>query len=117
MPSGEFADSYISDMHTDTRGYSQGCDAGNTLYCPKQGLTKVQAAQMILRAKGYTVEPTCTGAVWGDVALGTTACGWMEEMGSQGYSEGCGSGNFCPYELLTYAGFAKLVALAFGLLP
>ncbi len=113
----DFAATSISDMHTDNQGFSTGCDGGNTLYCPKQGFTKDQAAQMILRSKGYTSEPTCAEGVWNDVTSANTGCGWMEEMGNQSYAEGCGSGNYCPNALLTFAGFAKLLAAAYGLAP
>jgi len=115
--SSDFAAAFVSDMHPDNHGFSRGCDFCNSRYCPRDHVSRVQAAQMILRAKGYTSEPGCTGGVWNDVTAATTGCGWMEEMGNQGWAEGCGSGNFCPEELLTFTGFAKLVANAFNLLP
>jgi hypothetical protein len=40
--------------------------------------------------------PPATGTVFGDVASGAFAAGWIEALAAEGITGGCGGGNYCP---------------------
>ena len=106
-----FAADWINDLKQ--HGFTEGCTDAGDLYCPNQSMTKGSAAKMLLMAKGYTAVPAKTGD-YADVPNTHPLAGWIDEMDTQGYAQGCETNNYCPGEILTKAGFAKLLAKTFG---
>ncbi len=100
-----------------TEGITEGCNSNN--YCPRQVLTKEQAAKMLLRAKhGASFVPTpATGTVFEDVPQDDFAADWIEELVSQGIADGCDADKFCPKEAVTMPSFARMLANALAAGP
>jgi hypothetical protein len=48
-----------------------------------------------VHAPGYK-PPDAKGGVFHDVPLGTFLGDWIEELAAEGYTTGCGNGDFCP---------------------
>ena len=77
-------------------GIASGCGGGN--FCPEDAVTRSQMAVFILRAvhaPGYK-PPAAKGDVFTDVPLGTFLGDWIEEFAAEGYTTGCGNGDYCP---------------------
>jgi hypothetical protein len=77
-------------------GIASGCGGGN--FCPEDAVTRSQMAVFILRAvhpPGYK-PPAAKGGVFTDVPLGTFLGDWIEELAAEGYTTGCGNGDYCP---------------------
>lgn len=90
-------------------GLTGGCGGGN--YCPNGTATRAQAAVFLVQAKkglGY-VAPAPTGGVFHDVAPDTFAAKFIEFLGREGITTGCGDGNFCPTTPITRAQFAVML--------
>ncbi len=83
------------------RGITRGCGNGN--YCPETSITRGQMAVFILAgAHGPSyVPPPATGTVFGDVNTATFAASWIEQFKAEGYTIGCGNGNYCPDDPVT----------------
>ena len=116
-----FAADFIESLSL--HGGTEGCDAASPLpnYCPGQPLSKAQAAKMLLMTKygaGYSPTPA-GGLVHDDVATGTFAADFIEALQAEGAAEGCSVSPplYCPQEMLTRGGFAKMLAKTFGLAP
>ena len=116
-----FAADYIEDLKLHSG--SEGCDVATPLpnYCPEQGLTKDQAAKMLLKTKygaGYNPTPA-SGLIYDDVTTGTFAADFIEALQAEGVAEGCLDSPplYCPREMMTRGGFAKMLAKTFGLMP
>ncbi|HTO75205.1 MAG TPA: S8 family serine peptidase [Thermoanaerobaculia bacterium] len=77
-------------------GFASGCGGGN--FCPLDPVTRSQMAVFLLRAvhaPGYK-PPDAKGGVFDDVPLGTFLGDWIEEFAAEGYTTGCGNGDYCP---------------------
>jgi hypothetical protein len=59
--------------------------------------------------------PAATGAVFGDVPLGSFAVDWIEQLALEGITSGCGGGNYCPDNSVTRAEMAVFLVRAFSL--
>ena len=72
---------------------------------------------LILRGKygGSYSPPAPTGTVWLDVPVTYWAARWAEQLGTEGISNGCGGGNFCPDNPVSRAEMAVLVQRTFSL--
>jgi hypothetical protein len=85
-----------------------GCLNGN--YCPDQQIPRSQMAVFLLKAKYGSdhVPPPATGAIFGDVPLGSFAAAWIEELYNLGVTGGCTTSplNFCPDAPVTRAQMA-----------
>ena len=87
-------------------GITSGCGVG--IYCPGDAITRDAMAVFILRGKhGASFNPpAATGTVFGDVTTGTFLAKWIEEFGNEGFTTGCGGGNYCPTGDVTRDGMA-----------
>ena len=78
-------------------GVTGGCGAPG--YCPASSVTRAQMAVFLLKAKNGSayVPPACTGTVFPDVpCTGGIFDPWIEDLADQGFTGGCGGGNYCP---------------------
>ncbi len=113
-------DVWIKDLKT--RGITLGCNAGNTLYCPDNPVTREQLAKLLLltmEGSAYT-PPVCGGGTgYTDVACGSTPFDvWIKELRVRGITLGCNSPTntlYCPKDALTRAELAVLLARAYAL--
>ncbi len=116
VTAGDFADDFILGIIQQL--ITEGCDAADTIYCPKSVLTKAGAAKMLTKAAEIPELPGGIGPYL-DVPDGHPAEDAIRALQSAGYVEGCGDvsdNNFCPDEVMTLAGLAKLVAKVFNLI-
>ncbi len=73
-------------------------------------------AVFLLRAEhdaGF-IPPPASG-VFTDVALGSFAVAWIEQLAAEGITAGCGGGNYCPNDAVTRAQMAVFLVRTFGL--
>ena len=103
-------------------GISTGCGGGSPPpYCPSQNVTRNAMAKFLLLGKhGSSFNPpAATGTVFSDVQTTTTLAKWMEELKTEGITQGCAAGvplpSFCPNGTVTRGEMAKFVRAAFGL--
>ena len=87
-------------------GITSGCGTGT--YCPNDPITRDAMAVFILRGKHGAAfsPPPATGMVFGDVTTGTFLAKWIEEFGNEGFTTGCGGGNYCPTDDVTRDGMS-----------
>src|SRR6185295_3589114 len=113
VPLGAFLGDWIEEFAAE--GFTTGCGNGN--YCPDDPVNRAGAAVFLLRGKHSTayLPPAATGTVFGDVPLGTFLGSWIEELGHEGITGGCGGGNFCPNGTLTRGEMAAFLKRTFGL--
>lgn len=85
---------------------ASGCAGGN--YCPDSGVTRAQMAVFLLKSEHGSsyVPPPATGQVFTDVAAGSFAAAWIEQLHAEGITVGCGGGNYCPDPIVTRAQMA-----------
>ena len=91
-------------------GVTGGCGAPG--YCPVNSVTRAQMAVFLLKAKNGSayVPPACTGTVFLDVpCTGGNFDPWIEDLAGQGFTGGCGGGNFCPGNPVTRAQMAAFL--------
>jgi hypothetical protein len=97
------------------RGVTAGCGGGN--YCPKTSITRSQMAVFLLatlQGPGWS-PPACTSPVFADMPCSSPFAPWIDELVSRGVTAGCGSGNYCPNDVVTRAQMAVFIATTFGL--
>jgi hypothetical protein len=95
-------------------GITGGCGNGN--YCPANPVRRDQMAVFILKAKhgpSY-VPPACTG-VYADVPCPSFFANWIEQLGAEEITGGCGGGNYCPANSNTRGQMAVFITKAFNL--
>ena len=85
-------------------GVTGGCGSGN--YCADTSVTRGQMAAFILRAENLSVcfydPPAGPGTpTFGDVGTGHQFYDLIEEFSAQGFTSGCGGGNYCPDSSVT----------------
>ncbi len=92
-----------------------GCGSG--MYCPNNPVTRAQMAVFLLKSKHGSayVPPACTG-VFTDVACPSGFADWIEQLGAEGITGGCGGGNYCPDDPNTRGQMAVFLVKTFGLL-
>jgi len=85
-----------------------GCGAGN--YCPFSNVVRAQMAIFLLRGKhcgsAYTPPAVGDSTGFGDVPLDATYAPWVKQLAAEGVTAGCGSGNFCPLQVVNRAQIA-----------
>lgn len=103
---------FITDL--DTLNISQGCNAGGTLFCPDDVVTREQAAMLLLKAMGITPDPCVDPTGYGDVACGDPFGPWIKELREQNLTSGCDDFNtlYCPKDPLTRSALATYFARA-----
>src|SRR5262249_38131148 len=78
-------------------GVMPGCDASGYLFCPTGLVTRAEMAGFILRAvHGSSFVPTAYAGAFGDVHAGDYNADYIQSFFDEGYTVGCGGGNFCP---------------------
>ena len=108
----DFAAAFIEQLAAD--GITGGC--GGSSFCPSEGVTRDQMAVFLIRAvngSGYTPPPAV--GVFSDVPANYWAAAWIEQLAALGITSGCGSGNYCPGDVVTRAQMAVFLVRAFGL--
>jgi hypothetical protein len=85
-------------------GITSGCGSGR--YCPTDLVRRDQMAVFLLRGKhgGAYQPPPATGAVFSDVSIATPFARWIEQLGMEGVTGGCGLGSpppYCPSDVVT----------------
>jgi hypothetical protein len=108
-PANPFYD-YIETLARNT--VTSGC--GNGDYCPSAGVTRAQMAVFLLKSKygsSYT-PPPASGNVFTDVKVGDFAASWIEELGAEGITAGCGAGKYCPNMIVSRAQMAVFLLRA-----
>jgi hypothetical protein len=91
-----------------------GCGGGN--YCPETPVRRDQMAVFLLKSKygpSY-VPPPCTG-IYADVPCPGQFAPWVEELGAEQITGGCGSGNYCPASSNTRGQMAVFLVKTFHL--
>jgi hypothetical protein len=95
-------------------GITNGCGNGN--YCPDAPVTRAQMAVFLLRSM-HGVEytpPTATGTIFQDVSLNHWAADWIEQLGTENITSGCGNGSYCPDVQVTRAQMAVFLVRVFN---
>ena len=78
-------------------GVMPGCDAAAFLFCPSAQVTRADMAGFILRAvHGAAFVPTPYAGAFNDVHAGDYNADYIQSFFEEGYTVGCGGGNFCP---------------------
>jgi hypothetical protein len=78
-------------------GVMPGCDAAGYLFCPTGLVTRADMAGFILRAvHGASFVPTPYAGAFSDVQAGDYNADYIQSFFDEGYTVGCGGGNFCP---------------------
>jgi hypothetical protein len=85
-------------------GVMPGCDPSAALFCPATLVTRADMAGYILRAvHGAAYVPTPYAGAFADVHAGDYNADWIQSFYDEGYTVGCGGGNFCPTAVHTRA--------------
>jgi hypothetical protein len=113
VPADSFAAAWIEQLAAE--GITGGCGGGN--YCPNAPVTRAQMAVFLVRAM-YGIDyvpPAATGTVFTDVPADSFAAAWIEQLATEGITNGCGTGKFCPNQYITRAEMAVFLVTAFNL--
>jgi len=95
-------------------GITGGCGTG--LYCPLNPVRRDQMAVFLLKAEHGSayVPPPCEG-VFPDVPCASPFAPWIEQLGDEGITGGCGGGNYCPLNNVTRGQMAAFLVNTFSL--
>ena len=86
-------------------GITSGCGGGN--YCPAGGVRRDQMAVFLLKARhGASYAPPPCAGHFADVPCPSGFADWIEQLAAEGVTSGCGSGLFCPAQIVTRAQMA-----------
>jgi hypothetical protein len=78
-------------------GVMPGCDPAGFLFCPSALVTRADMAGFILRAvHGASFVPTPYAGAFNDVHAGDYNADYIQSFFEEGYTAGCGGGNYCP---------------------
>ena len=78
-------------------GVMPGCDPAAFLFCPTDLVTRADMAGFILRAvHGADFVPAPYAGAFADVQAGDYNADYIQSFFDEGYTAGCGGGNFCP---------------------
>ena len=78
-------------------GVMPGCDAAAFQFCPSAQVTRADMAGFILRAvHGAAFVPAPYAGAFNDVHAGDYNADYIQSFFEEGYTVGCGGGNFCP---------------------
>jgi len=98
VPPGAYAYDFIEDLSN--RKITNGC--GVSTYCPGGSVSRAQLAIFLLRVEHGSsyVPPAATGTVFADVPVNAFAAAWIEQLARESITRGCGSGNYCPNDVV-----------------
>jgi hypothetical protein len=113
VPSSHWAFKYIQKLKE--LGITTGC--GFNEYCPSELVTRDQMAAFLIRAKigedfSYDPNPYFT-----DVPYGYWAFHYAQKLKELGITTGCGSGRYCPQDMVTRDQMAAFLTRAFLDMP
>ncbi len=115
VPSNSFAAAWIEELAA--LGVTGGCGGGN--YCPTSPVTRAQMAVFLLKASidAAYVPPTATGGVFTDVAAGSFAADWIEDLFARTITGGCLTNplRYCPSNNNNRQQMAVFIVKAFAL--
>jgi hypothetical protein len=78
-------------------GVMPGCDPAGFLFCPQALVTRADMAGFILRAvHGAAFVPTPYSGAFADVHAGDYNADYIHTFIEEGFTAGCGGGNYCP---------------------
>jgi hypothetical protein len=114
VPLDHWARQFIEAIYR--QGITSGCAANPLRYCPEDGVSRAQAAVLLLRAKGpgAYVPPACTTPVFTDVPCTHWAAPWVNEFARRGITAGCGGGNYCPDPIVDRGTMAYFLLATLG---
>jgi len=110
VPTDYWAFSFIEALAQ--AGITAGC--GGDKYCPAAPVSRAQMAVFLERGingSSFT-PPAATGNVFNDVGSGDFAANFIEQLGSDGITAGCGNNNYCPNAEVTRAQMAVFLLRA-----
>ncbi len=114
VPTTYWAAGYIEQLYND--GITTGCATSPLKYCPENPVTRDQMAVFLLRAKyGKTYTPPPATGIFNDVPTSHWAAAWIEQLFNEGFTNGCGSNNYCPSQVVNRAQMAAFLVRTFGL--
>jgi len=83
-------------------GVMPGCDAASFRFCPAALVTRADMAGFILRGvHGADFVPEAYAGAFLDVHAGDFNADYIQSFFDEGYTVGCGGGNFCPSSVHT----------------
>ncbi len=88
-----------------------------SMFCPGGSVNRAQMAVFLLRSHDgptYT-PPACTVPTFSDVPCSSPFAIWIDELAARGIAAGCGSGNYCPANLVTRGQMAVFLTTTFAL--
>ena len=98
------------------QGITRGCNPpGNTLFCPKENVTRGQMAAFLVRALRYTAGAGANLFIDDDGSVFEVD---IDKLGTAGVTRGCNppiNDRFCPDQLVTRGQMAAFLARAFRL--
>jgi probable HAF family extracellular repeat protein len=118
VASDYWAAAWIEQLAAD--GITIGCSTDPPLYCPEATASRAEMAIFIEKAMhwpdGYT-PPAPSGTVFEDVAASYWAASWIEQLYSDGITNGCSTtpAHYCPEASVTRAQMAVFLGRAFNL--
>lgn len=112
VPLSYWASSYIMRLYN--AGITGGCATNPLQYCPENSVTRDQMAVFLERGmNGASYSPPpASGTVFIDVPPSHWAAAWIEKLAVDGITGGCGSGIYCPDNVVTRAQMAVFLLRA-----
>ena len=113
---GDFAADWIEKL----AGFQVTAGCGNGNYCPNDPVTRAQMAVFLLKAEhGSAYTPPPAIGVFGDVAPGSFAADWIEDLYNHSITAGCSTSPllYCPDNPNTRGQMAVFLVKTFGLQP
>jgi hypothetical protein len=112
VPSAAFAAGWIEDLAA--KGITGGCGSGN--YCPNSSVNRGSMAVLLLRTEhGATYQPPAATGMFSDVPTTDPFARWIEQLAREGVTGGCGSGKYCPGDVVTRGQMAAFLSKTFKL--
>ena len=91
---------------------TRGC--GPETFCPSNLVTRTEMAVFLergMRGSDYA-PPPATGTRFSDVSVDTVAASFIEQLATDGITNGCGNGDYCPDDPVTRAQMAVFLLRA-----
>ena len=91
-----------------------GCSQNPLMYCPQDPTPREQMAAFLVRAvEGEPDVGYCdTGSPFSDVSSDTWPCKYIKRLSELGITQGCGSGIYCPNDIVTREQMAAFLVRA-----
>ena len=111
VPSSDFAYQWIQKLYE--LGITSGCGTNPLTFCPGGLVTRDQMAIFLIRARygATTVFDYTSAPLFLDIG-GNFAFDWIQRLGEDQITAGCGNGDYCPSEPVTRGDMAIFVMRA-----